>query len=160
MKAANAKGSGSVTTKQPTVLVHPAQGCLLRPSLLEDKSPFLHLAQPKASPGRTPSPTDAEALLMQCRLHSNRLHRDLLPYRAPGEPLHPTAHRLQSACLPQAHVGRGALGGPLLPDLLLPTETQARHGTAHPDSPHIRYQQTPELHCVPLARTRAFSPCS
>lgn len=124
VKAANAKGSGSVTTQQPTVLVHSVQGCLLSLGLLEDKSPFLHLAQPKASPGRMPSPTDTGLLLRQ-----RRLHIDMLPHRAPEEPLHPTAHRLQSACLPQAH-RKGCSGGPLLPNLLLPTQTQDGHRTS------------------------------
>lgn len=120
--------------------------CLLSPGLLEDKSPFLHLSQPKASPGRISSPTDAGALLMQ-----RRLHTDVLSHHAPREPLHPTAHRLQSACLPAPNPqGRGALEVHSCLTCCCPLRPKL--GTAHPDSPHIRYQQSPELHCAPLAR--------
>lgn len=123
--------------------------------------------KPLSSPGTAKSLTWEDAQPHRCRGPANAVQaaQRQAAQRLAALPCSrgaPASHCPQAAiCLPAPSPrGQGCSGGPLLPDLLLPTETQARHGTAHPDSPHIRYQQTPELHCAPLARTRAFSPCS
>lgn len=112
--------------------------------------------KPLSSPGTAKSLTWEDAQphrcrgpAAQCRLHSNRLHRDLLPYRAPGEPLHPTAHRLQSACLPQAHVGRGALGVHSCLTCCCPPRPKlgtAQHILTHPTSGTSRPQSCTVRH--------------
>lgn len=81
--------------------------------------------KPLSSPGTAKSLTWEDAQPHRCRGPTNAepaAHRHAAPACLP---LHPAAHRLQPACLPQAHVGRGALG-----DLLLPAQTQTGHSTS------------------------------
>lgn len=127
------RGRARLPPNSPRPSRTPRRAAYSAPASWKTKTPFFTWHGQKPHLGGCPaSPTQS------------RLRTDTLPQRAPPCIPLPTG----SICLPApSHEGRGARGVHSCLSCCCPPRPKL--GTAHPDSPHCRYQLAPELHCVP-----------